>query len=65
MTLGEQILTRRKKLGLSQMDLARKVGINHCHVSLIEANKRDPSLRVLNLLAAAVGAKVFILWENA
>lgn len=65
MTIGQQALSRRKEQGLTQKQVAQKAGIGESHLSLIENDKRDPSLRVLNQLAAAVGAKVFILWETA
>lgn len=64
MTIGEQVRTRRKNLGLTQKQIAAKVGIHPSFLSLIEADKRDPSLAVLNRVANAVGARVFILWKS-
>jgi transcriptional regulator with XRE-family HTH domain len=65
MTIGEQVVSRRKAKGLKQREVAAKVGIDPSHLSLIENDKRDPSLRVLNGIAKAVGARVFIVWEKA
>lgn len=65
MTIGQQVYTRRLAQGLTQQQVADRVGICLSHVSLIEADKRDPSLRVLNAIAKAVGAKVFIVWERS
>jgi len=41
--------------GLTQTELAARMRINPSHLSLIEAAKRKPSLRVLEGFATAVG----------
>ena len=45
----------RAAFGLKQAELAEKMPISASQLSLIEAGKRQPSLRVVNALAAAVG----------
>lgn len=45
----------RAAFGLKQTELAAKMPISASQLSLIEAGKRQPSLRVVNALAAAVG----------
>src|SRR3954469_15069621 len=45
----------RAAFGLKQSELAEKMPITASQLSLIEAGKRQPSLRVVNALAAAVG----------
>lgn len=63
-TLGEQITQRRHRLVLTQQEIADKAGVCLSHISLIESDKRDPSLRVLNKLAAALNCQVYILWQD-
>lgn len=45
----------RAAFGLRQSDLAERMPISASQLSLIEAGKRQPSLRVVNALARAVG----------
>jgi transcriptional regulator with XRE-family HTH domain len=45
----------RAAFGLQQAELAERMAISASQLSLIEAGKRQPSLRVLNALANAVG----------
>src|SRR5687768_14713292 len=45
----------RAAFGLKQSELAAKMPITASQLSLIEAGKRQPSLRVVNGLAEAVG----------
>src|SRR5688572_12944087 len=45
----------RAAFGLRQSELADRMPISASQLSLIEAGKRQPSLRVVNALARAVG----------
>ena len=45
----------RAAFGLKQSDLAVRMSITPSQLSLIEANKRQPSVRVIDSLARAVG----------
>ena len=45
----------RAAFGLRQADLAERLPITASQLSLIEAGKRQPSLRVVDALARAVG----------
>lgn len=45
----------RAAFGLRQSELAERMPISASQLSLIEAGKRQPSVRVVNALAAAVG----------
>jgi len=45
----------RAAFGLRQAELAERIPITPSQLSLIEAGKRQPSLRVVNGLAGAVG----------
>jgi transcriptional regulator with XRE-family HTH domain len=51
----------RAAFGLKQSELAEKMPITASQLSLIEAGKRQPSLRVVNALAAAVGVPVALI----
>jgi XRE family transcriptional regulator, fatty acid utilization regulator len=52
---GKAFRIIRAAFGLRQSDLAERMPISASQLSLIEAGKRQPSLRVVNALAAAVG----------
>lgn len=45
----------RAAFGLQQTELAARMSISSSQLSLIEAGKRQPSVRVVNELAKAVG----------
>ena len=58
----------RAAFGLRQSELAERMPITASQLSLIEAGKRQPSLRVLNALAHAVSmpaALISVLASNA
>ena len=48
--LGDLIRNGRREQGLSQKDLARKIGVSHTFISHIEAGRREPTLPKLRLL---------------
>ena len=50
-TFGEYICRRRKELGLSQEDLAKRCGVSRQTVNAIENNKYDPTLSLAFRLA--------------
>lgn len=49
--LGERVRVRRLELGLSQMELAEKIGLHFTFVSSVERGERNLSLRSLLRLA--------------
>jgi transcriptional regulator with XRE-family HTH domain len=51
----------RAAFGLKQSELAERMPVTSSQLSLIEAGKRQPSLRVLNALAQAVGVPVALI----
>ena len=51
----------RAAFGLKQSELAARMPITASQLSLIEAGKRQPSLRVVNGLAAAVGVPAALI----
>lgn len=48
---GELLRERRKKSGLSQEELALACGLDRTYISGLERGKRNPTLKVLALLA--------------
>jgi transcriptional regulator with XRE-family HTH domain len=52
--LGTNLRAARKKLGLTQEQVAERSGVHPTEVSRIEAGKRDPQVSTLRKLAAAL-----------
>jgi transcriptional regulator with XRE-family HTH domain len=51
----------RAAFGLRQSELAARLDITASQLSLIEAGKRQPSLRVVNALASTLGISVALV----
>ncbi len=54
--LGTKIKHYRKIAGLTQEELAKKVGVSRIYIQYIEAGKRVPSLKRLKRIAEVLGA---------
>lgn len=52
------IKTRRKELGLSQEELAKRCGVTRQTINAIENNKYDPTLALAFKLAQELGTTV-------
>jgi transcriptional regulator with XRE-family HTH domain len=52
--LGKKIRARRKRLGLSQEELAHRAGVHMTYLSAIERGERNPALENLCALANAL-----------
>jgi transcriptional regulator with XRE-family HTH domain len=52
--LGTNLRAARKKLDLTQEQVAERSGVHPTEVSRIEAGKRDPQVSTLRKLAAAL-----------
>lgn len=55
--LGTNLREARKKLGLTQEEVARRSGVHSTEVSRIEGGRRDPKVSTLERLAKAVEVK--------
>jgi len=56
----------RLKLNVTQMDLARKVGVARQTINLIENNKYNPSLSLCISLAKELGTDLnSLFWEDS
>jgi transcriptional regulator with XRE-family HTH domain len=53
--LGELLKTRREALGLTQRELARKIGVEASHIAFIESGRRKPSLKLVARIADTLG----------
>ena len=63
MTLGKRIAARRKALGWSQNELARRAEVNHPTLFKIEADQRlNPSVSVVVRIARALGTTAEALY---
>jgi transcriptional regulator with XRE-family HTH domain len=63
--LGEKIATRRKQLGWTQTDLARKIGIASSRISEFENGiKTDCNLSTAKRLARALGCSIDYLADT-
>ena len=56
--LGKRIKRLRRKVGLTQEQLAEKVNVSTTHIGLVETGKRRVSLKTLQKIASALEVKV-------
>ena len=61
--MENKIRARRKELGLSQEELARRCGVSRQTVNAIENNKYDPTLALAFHLARELGTTVDSLFS--
>jgi transcriptional regulator with XRE-family HTH domain len=55
--LGAELQRARRKAGLTQEELAFRAGIDRSYVSLLEHDKKSPTLDMLLRVCAALGVK--------
>ena len=65
MTLGQRIQAERKRLGLSQEELAKACGVSRQTINAIENNKYDPTLALAFHLARELQTTVDELFSPA
>jgi len=58
MTLGERIREKREALNLTQEELAKVLEVSPQHISVVEKDKRVPSLSFLTRLAEKLGVSI-------
>jgi transcriptional regulator with XRE-family HTH domain len=58
---GAAVRRARIKKGISQEQLADESGLHRTYVSLLERGRRNPSLKVISLLAAALDTNIVSL----
>ena len=57
-SLIDQLIAMRTKAGLTQEDVAKKLGTNKSNISRLERGRSNPSWGTLNKYAAACGFRV-------
>lgn len=62
---GLAVRENRKRLGLSQEDLAERAGMDRTYVSGVERGVRNPSLLVIHRLAQALEVSEYELFVKA
>ena len=61
MDYGRAIRVIRSAHGLSQRQLADRLDVSPSHLSLVESGKRDPSLKLLEQIAASLAVPMHLL----
>ena len=61
--LGEQLRLIRKEQGLTQEQLAEKIGVHPTYIGKIEGGKSNPSTIMLFKLSRAFGVKLSKVFE--
>ena len=62
---GAAVRQHRTLVRLSQEDLAERASLDRTYVSGIERGQRNPSLRILQQVADALGADLDVLFATA
>ena len=61
--LAKAVIAARNRAGLTQTELARKMGTTQPVVARMEGGRIQPSLRTLQRLAQATGSRLLIRFE--
>jgi len=61
--VAKAVIAARSRAGLTQIELARKMGTTQPVVARMEGGRIQPSLRTLQRLAAATGSRLTIRFE--
>lgn len=64
MSIGENIKIHRKNQGLTQKQLADKIGVSEITVRRYEKNNNIPNVAIIDKFAAALEVSVFELLDN-
>lgn len=60
-----RLVEYRKKCGISQLELSRKVGVSRQTINLIENNKYNPSLKLCISICLTLGVTLNdIFWKD-
>ena len=58
MSIGEKIREKREAFNLTQRELAEVIGVTPQHLSLLEQDKKTPSVALLGRLAQKIGVSI-------
>lgn len=59
------IREKRIAAGMTQEDLASKIGVGRTTITMIENNKSKPSIKIARLIARELGIRWYDLFEKA
>ena len=62
--LSKRIKKRRNELGITQEELAEKIGVSRVYVGYVEQGRNTPSLEILEKIAKALKIKLSELFES-
>lgn len=62
--LASAVIDARNRAGLTQQELARKMGTTQPVVARLESGRTRPSMRTLERLAEATGSRLLIRFES-
>lgn len=60
----EQLIKARKRLGMTQADIAAEAGVHRSYYGLIENGSRNPTLRIATNIATALNSNIEQLFPN-
>ncbi|WP_374214203.1 helix-turn-helix domain-containing protein [Candidatus Desulfosporosinus nitrosoreducens] len=63
--LGRNIAKRRKKRGLTQKELAKRVGISEDYLSMIEREKRRPHVKTIVRISKCLDVEIELLLRKS
>lgn len=58
MRIGDRIRLHRRRLGMTQKELAARVGVSPGTIGMYETNRREPDLETIRRLAEVLGVTV-------
>ena len=61
--MAQMFINARSEAGLTQQELAEKMGASQAYIARLEGRKEMPSTRTLNRIAKATGHRVVINFE--
>jgi transcriptional regulator with XRE-family HTH domain len=62
-SVGMRVVQLRMRAGISQEELARRVGTTKSAISRLESGRHRPNVETLQRIAEAVGARLVITFE--
>lgn len=63
--MARELITARARAGLTQSDVAQRMGTTQSVIARLEGGKRAPSLRTVQRYAQAVGGRAVVRIETA
>ena len=63
--IAHQVILRRAQLGLTQKELAERVGTSHSAISRLESGQHRASIDTLERIGAALGLRLRVGFEDA